>query len=217
MVCRRISLRRGTFEYILHFLLANIVIDGQVKAFIEHFHADLHQREEQTSITRQGGVEPKVVRHKPFNAVEVVITDIDLRALFAVFAEPQKKTIPLKGSLPGSTKFWEFLVPTPSSSLWVDTDDFVELDWSPNDREPNLYLHDAAHCPRFVYFKRSTRPLSPEDINGVCLKTKFGDENSHVCLMGKQPSGYVIRLKVVPLTLPAQLPTKSNLSSALFD
>jgi Fmp27, WPPW motif-containing RBG unit len=162
-------------------------MNEQVKAFLEHFQADLHQREEETSVKRRG-VEPKVIRHKPFSAIDVVITSIDLRALFAVFAEPEKKSFPLKESLPSMTRFWEYLDPTPLFSTWVDMDDFMEVDWLPNEK-PNLYLHEAAHCPRFVYFKRTPRRSSSQDgYDAGRSQTKFGDEETHVCLMGKEQS-----------------------------
>lgn len=149
----------------------------------------MHQREEESYLNRRDGDDPKIIRHKPFSAVDVVITGIDLRALFAVFAEPQKKTIPLKESPPTVTMFWENLEPSPLSSTWVDVDDFMEVDWLPGDKKPNLHLHEVAHCPRFVYFKRTPRRGSPEDGHGAGRShTKFGDEETHVCMMGKEPS-----------------------------
>lgn len=170
------------------FRYTDVGTNEQVKAFIEHFQADMHQREEETSIKQQEAVEPKVIRHKPFSAIDVVITGIDLRALFAVFPEPEKKSFPLKGSLPSMTRFWECLDPTPLSSSWVDIDDFMEVDWLPNDK-PSLYLHEAAHCPRFVYLKRTPRTGTSQDgYYAGRSQTKFGDEATHVCLMGKEPS-----------------------------
>lgn len=165
--------------------MADEEVNGKVKAFLEHFKADMHQREEETHFSQHEGDEPKILRHKPFSAVDVVITGIDLRALFAIFAEPQKKSIPLKESLPSVTTFWKHMDPSLLSSTWVDMDDFTEIDWLPSDEKPNLHLHEAAHCPRFVYFKRS-RAISPEDTGQS--HTKFGDEETHVCLMGKEPS-----------------------------
>jgi Fmp27, WPPW motif-containing RBG unit len=150
----------------------------------------MHQREEETYLNQREGDEHKIIRHKPFSAVDVVITGIDLRALFAVFAEPQKKNISLKESLPSVTRFWDDLDPIPLSSTWLDIDDFKEIDWLPSDKEPSLYLHETAHCPRFVYFKRTPRTAFQRDGCGTGRSnTKFGEEETHKCLMGKEPSG----------------------------
>ncbi|KAF8592433.1 hypothetical protein K439DRAFT_1400235 [Ramaria rubella] len=168
-----------------------------VKAFIEQFQADMHQREEEISITRWKDTEPKITRHKPFSAVDVVITGLDLRALFGVFSESQKKTIPLKESLPGSTRFWEHLEPVSLSSTWVDTYDYMEVDWLPTDGESKLYIQETAQCPRFVYLKRPTRTNSSENEEvSERMKTKFGDEETHLCFMGKERSAHEVQLEL---------------------
>lgn len=151
----------------------------------------MHQREEEWSILNRQTNEYKKVKHKPFGAVDVVICGIDLRALFAVFLDPGKQSFPLQDSFPRSRKFWEDLKPIPLSSEWIDTEDFVELDWMPLDNEPNVYMHNAVHCPRFVYFKRTPRPgVQKSDDMTPHTRSKFGEEETHMCLMGKEPSEY---------------------------
>ena len=54
-----------------------------VKAMIEMFQADMHQRAQESIITKPNGG-TKTVVHKPFYAVEVVMKDLDLRSLLAI-------------------------------------------------------------------------------------------------------------------------------------
>ncbi|KIJ56610.1 hypothetical protein M422DRAFT_218123 [Sphaerobolus stellatus SS14] len=166
-----------------------------VKAFLEKFQADMHQREEEWTILSPESGEYKKVKRKPFSAVDVVITGLDLRALFAVFLEPGKMSFPLQDAFPGSRRFWEDLTPLPMSSEWIDPDDFVELDWIPLDGEPNLYMNQAVHCPRFVYFKRASQfDVAVGDGATPHTRSKFGEEDTHVCLMGKEPTAHEIQL-----------------------
>ncbi|KAF8528944.1 golgi-body localization protein domain-containing protein [Hysterangium stoloniferum] len=167
-----------------------------VKAFLENFQADLHQREEEITTYKRDTQGSKTIRHKSFSTVDVVLSGLDLRAIFAIFAEPEKCSIPMRDSAPNSTKFWETLEPVSLSSTWMDADDFVELDWIAVDNEPILYIHQGAVCPRFMYFKRTPRSSSVKDDQNISQsKTKFGDEDTHVCLMGKQQSGHDVQVQ----------------------
>jgi RNA pol II promoter Fmp27 protein domain len=65
------------------------------KANVGHFQADMHQRDQESIAPGDGQDSIKVVRHKPFYAAEVVMKDMDLRAMPATFSEPLKQAIPL--------------------------------------------------------------------------------------------------------------------------
>lgn len=162
-----------------------------MKAFLERFQADMHQREEESILMKRDRTGSKTVRHKPFCAVDVVIAGLDLRALFGTFLEAGKTSFPLRDTFQDSSRFGDELDMVPLESVWVDTEDFVEVDWLPRDKEPNLYMHQVASCPRFVYFKRTPLTENSRELGNVGMaqiKSKFGEEDTHTCLMGGEPS-----------------------------
>ncbi|OBZ70457.1 hypothetical protein A0H81_09961 [Grifola frondosa] len=156
-----------------------------VKALINQFQADMHQRDQETSRMTLGGV--KTIHHKPFYAVEVVMKGLDLRAMLAVFLEPLKESVAAESpSFVGEYRTRHDLHPVDLGSPWIDLDDFVDNDWLPS-TEPTVHLLPAASCPRFTYFKRTVDrdPSAPES-QTEC--SKFGAEDTHVCFLGKEPS-----------------------------
>lgn len=58
-----------------------------LKTKIAHFTADLHQREQERTITNEKLNRTKRIPHKPFYAIDVVLDDLDLRATSALFSE----------------------------------------------------------------------------------------------------------------------------------
>ena len=152
-----------------------------IKVMVNQFQADMHQRE-QLFIEKDSTGRTKLVPHKPFYSSEVVFTDLELRAVRAVFADPQKALF----STSMTSEEPEFSVPSdasePLTSPWVDLDDFVETDWAPSDLSPQIWLLPCGFCPRFTYLKRvplkdSAHPTHP---------SPFGNEDSHHCLQGME-------------------------------
>jgi Fmp27, WPPW motif-containing RBG unit len=150
-----------------------------IKLMMDHFHADMHQREQVTSVLDQITGQIRSTGHKPFYSAEVVLIGSELRAVRAIFAEPEKAlfSVPVDGAEP------ETQVPNapsePLSSPWVDLDDFVQLDWSPSDRAPRIWLIPCGFCPRFTYLKRV-----PIQDSGA--SSRFGQEDTHHCLQGME-------------------------------
>ena len=155
-----------------------------VKALIGEFHADMHQRDTETSEMTQGGV--KTVHHKPFYAIEVVLRGLDLRAMLAVFPDPLKQCTPLENTpLVSNYRTRNDLTPIDLDSTWVDMDDFAVYEQE-TPAEPEIHLLPAVSCPRFTYFKRVDEhaPCGPDKPSD---RSKFGSEDTHVCLLGKEP------------------------------
>ncbi|KAG2013550.1 hypothetical protein CC2G_010449 [Coprinopsis cinerea AmutBmut pab1-1] len=153
-----------------------------VKAMVDEFHVDMHQREEESIVPGPIPGTTRILRRKPFNAAEVVLKGLDMRALVAVFDDPLKKSVPSSAAPHRSNyrKHADLPLTNPSSS-WHDINDFIELDWRPQEN-PLLHLMPVVTCPRFSYFKR----ISATDNRSVVQK--FGTEDSHVCLLDKEPS-----------------------------
>ncbi|KAG1892357.1 golgi-body localization protein domain-containing protein, partial [Suillus subluteus] len=150
------------------------------KANVGHFQADMHQRDQESIAPGDSQDSIKVVRHKPFYAAEVVMKDMDLRAMLATFSEPLKQAIPLSFEGDRDTNNSTKPLPTIAPSDWIDADDFVETDWS-SKHEPDIQLLPLLLCSRLTYFKKN--PTS-----GAMEGSKFGVEDTHTCLLGSEAS-----------------------------
>lgn len=149
---------------------------------VDELQVDMHQREEESTVPGPVPGTTRILRRKPFNAAEVVIKGLDMRALVATFEDPAKKDVTMAASKNKSNyrKHTDLPLTSPSSP-WHDTNDFIELDWKPHQTAPLLHLIPVATCPRFSYFKR----ISASHNHSV--NNKFGTENSHICLLDKEP------------------------------
>ncbi|KAI0677563.1 golgi-body localization protein domain-containing protein [Trametes maxima] len=183
-----------------------------VKALIDDFHADMHQRDTETSGPTQGGV--KTVHHKPFYAIEVVLKNLDLRAMLAVFPDTLKQCTPLESAPTVSNyRTRNELKPIALDSNWVDMDDFAVYEQEDPD-PPEIFLLPAVSCPRFTYFKRVDEH-GPDGPDKPSDRSKFGSEDTHVCLLGKEPSVTQIQMelaskRVVQLRKKAQEDTRKT-------
>lgn len=160
-----------------------------IKALVDTFEADMHQREQEAIVP---GILPgttKKIRHKPFYAAEVKLAGLQLRGISAMFSEPLRRLIDV-GESRNDLKD-EF--PAISDSeipprQWLDMDDFVETDWRAPDCKPLLRMPQVASCPRFTYFRRSSgHHQSGTDHQTTLESSRFGNEDTHACLMGQEP------------------------------
>jgi hypothetical protein len=145
----------------------------------------MHQRDQETVQFHPLLGTTEVVRHKPFNAIEVVLEGLDLRAMLATFPDPMKKLVfPDECPATDKDKIRSNLPVVDPESIWIDKDDFVETDWSCTETPTVNLLHSAA-CPNFTYTKRTVEPNS-SNLNQRTEYSKFGDEDTHVCFLGKE-------------------------------
>lgn len=177
-----------------------------IKAVVETFQADLHQRDQVESTKDEATGLIKTKTHKPFYAAEVVAKGLDLRAMLAQFKEPEKPAVALpplpSGESVETTSSARSPMPEFSkeilSSRWVDLDDFVETDWASNDKQPGIWLFTAASCPRITYFKKPERPAAQGTAHTTCspqtnIISPFGNEDTHSCLMGTELSAIQVQ------------------------
>jgi hypothetical protein len=163
-----------------------------LKGHIAHFQADLHQREEESTVP---GLRPgtfRLLRRKPFHTAEVVMRDVELRTMLATFSDPLKQTVALElDALSRSNNYRSYSNLPPvgnSDSRWVDWDDFIDVGWAPSkDQAHKIHLLPTMACPRFTYFKHAHGAE-----NRVHTKiSKFGDEDTHVCNLGKEAGEFL--------------------------
>jgi hypothetical protein len=153
-----------------------------VKGMIDEFQVDMHQRDEESTVPGLFPDTSKVIRRKPLYAAEVVLKGLELRALLATFEEALRKDVQMIAPPQRSNYMAHQDLPlTDSASPWSDKDDFVETDWSPS-TTPKLHLLPVVSCPHFTYFKRNS--AAPGNATEA---SKFGIEQSHTCLLGKEP------------------------------
>ncbi|KAG1752693.1 golgi-body localization protein domain-containing protein [Suillus paluster] len=134
------------------------------KANVGHFQADMHQRDQES-----------IAPGDSQDSIKVTCVPC-----WATFSEPLKQAV----SLPFEGE-QDLNNPTrpPSTSApsdWIDTDDFVETDWS-SKHEPDIQLLPVLLCSRLTYFKKNVTSGPIED-------SKFGIEDTHTCLLGSEAS-----------------------------
>lgn len=163
-----------------------------LKALVSSFEADMHQREQEGTIPDVARLTLKKIRHKPFYAAEVKLTGLQVQAILATFQDNMKCAINM-GEQQKENRFYnaESVAFDASQKHWVDMDDFDDVDWTPADDNPSLHMFSIGSCPRFSYFRRSSgnvqQTLSDSTAPTIVERSRFGDEDTHVCLMDKEP------------------------------
>ncbi|KZO94872.1 hypothetical protein CALVIDRAFT_538650 [Calocera viscosa TUFC12733] len=173
-----------------------------IKAMIEHFQADLHQRLQEVVTFHEKLQRTKRAVRKRFCAADVTVTNVELRTMSAVFSEPEKTTV-VDGMDEDSDDVESHVsfVCDDVEPGWFDLDDFVDADWSPNDPKPKLRLLRIGTCPRFAFYKRAharsvNRRGSDHSAGSGMEITKFGDEDTHICLAGHTDDTYQVQINL---------------------
>ncbi|EJU06094.1 hypothetical protein DACRYDRAFT_97695 [Dacryopinax primogenitus] len=174
-----------------------------IKAMVEQFQADLHQRLQEVVIFHEKLQTTKRRVRKRFCAADVTLTNVEMRTMAAVFSEPEKTTV-VDGiddddSAEAESHF--SFVCDEVEPGWFDLDDFVDVDWSPSDHKPKIRLLRIGTCPRFSFSKRANarrlnRRSSDHSSNSGMEVTKFGDEDTHICLAGQADDAYQVQISL---------------------
>jgi hypothetical protein len=176
-----------------------------IKFHMAHFKADLHQTD-RAKVDKTDPGRLKKGSRKVFNAVEVNIESIDLKTMYSLFEDLSKLSVrmPHESSHSGQAP-WLHALPLEDHSEWMSLDDWVEL--GPRiTAKPKTYMLDFARCPHFSY--RKSLPIDPE-----MHDTRFGEEDTHTCLMGYTPCKQLHRglillfIKFLSVQICATLPT----------
>lgn len=172
-----------------------------LKALVSRFEADMHQREQEAIVPGLLPNTVKKIRHKPFCAVELKLIEVYLRVLLATFTGSVKSSVESECPPSGTRLRHIKMEPLESSNnLWVDIDDFVETDWRPPKNEPSIYMFPVASCPRFTYFRRTSgnqQHHTHDEGTRTIESSRFEKEDSHICLMGKEPSVHYLQAEIV--------------------
>ncbi|GJN94531.1 hypothetical protein Rhopal_007614-T1 [Rhodotorula paludigena] len=191
-----------------------------MKGKIGRFNVDLHQRTQEMVIRRDEMSESKTVKHKAFYMAEVDMDVLDLRCISALFQEPIKAQV-----APADADADEEANPPPvyesygassEDQAWIDYNDFHDAIYTmPLEEEPAIRILPFMVCPRFTYYrhkdaaptKDADDEVPPEDERSTPPerpKSKFGNELSHICLMGCATDTVTVQIEEAENRLLAQ-------------
>ena len=163
-----------------------------LKLRIDSFMLDLHQRREEFSTQGRGRIKQSKTSAMKINQVQLDFISADIRAVSASIAGTSPEDLQratdeeiagLQDQSSTSPDISRFTIPD-NDYLWIDMDDFVELDWIlPAETHPETKIMPLAFAPRFTYFRQT-------DHNGTVSgepgrSSAFGDEPTHYCIMSQ--------------------------------
>ena len=161
-----------------------------LKLRIDSFMLDLHQRREEVASQGGGNVGQAKTTGMKINNAQLDFISADIRAVSASIAGTTSEDVKYASESElasfhdqtfASPDFSRFTIPD-NDFLWIDMDDFVELDWIlPAESHPETKIMPLAFAPRFTYFRQT-------DHNGIIAgdpgrTSPFGDEPTHFCIM----------------------------------
>ena len=161
-----------------------------LKLRLDSFMLDLHQRREEFLIQGKGRVRQTRTTGMRINQAQLDFISADIRAVSASIAGTSPEDLKratdedltaLQEQIPASPDASRFTIPD-GDLLWIDMDDFVELDWIlPAETHPETKIMPLAFSPRFTYFRQTDHRWN---VSGDPTRTSaFGDEPTHYCIM----------------------------------
>jgi hypothetical protein len=163
-----------------------------LKLRIDSFMLDLHQRREEFSTQGKGPLRQLKTSAMRINQAQLDFIAADIRAVSASIAGTSPEDLKratdedlaaLQDQTSASPDISRFTIPD-QDYLWIDMDDFVELDWIlPAETHPETKIMPLAFAPRFTYFRQTDHGGKlPGDSN---KSSPFGDEPTHYCIMSQ--------------------------------
>lgn len=194
-----------------------------IKACIDSFTLDMHQRQQETVKDRPELGGPRIVFHKPFYEAEVKCETINLKAMAAQVREDEEMIDAMEDTEVGEDILEGLFAEDPQISddelPWIDLNDLVELDQRPiTDPSPKIRMFPAMICPQFHYYRKvdsqkesrvkemsnkfaddAERRRGKSDVEELLSRverSKFGHEDSHVCMVGQDEKPIVVQRKL---------------------
>ncbi len=173
---------------------AGVVAATGLKARLDSFMFDLHQRREefrtlvQAPEGQQNSRQNKTTGMR-INQVQLDLIRTDIRAVSASIAGTGSEDVDNATADDLASYNQEYLsadlskFTIPDHDLgWVDMDDFIELGWIlPSRRHPETQILPLAFAPRFTYFRQTDH--SNNIAGDKHRKSAFGNEPTHHCVI----------------------------------
>lgn len=163
-----------------------------LKLRIDSFMLDLHQRREEFSTQGRGRLRQVKTSAMKINQAQLDFISADIRAVSASIAGTSPEDLKratdedlaaLQDQTSASPDVSRFTIPD-LDYLWIDMDDFVELDWIlPAETHPETKIMPLAYAPRFTYFRQTDHSGTVAGDPG--RSSSFGDEPTHFCIMSQ--------------------------------
>ncbi|EER25254.1 hypothetical protein CPC735_018580 [Coccidioides posadasii C735 delta SOWgp] len=180
----------------------DVVFATGIKARLESFMLDLHQRREQVKTQVKGRLKQTKASMMKINRAQLDFISADFRAVSASIGGTNLEDV----QQPDDDILSTFQQPAPPADLsrftipdhdlnWVDMDDFVELDWIlPSESNPKTKILPLAYSPRFSYFRQTDhREVGPEETG----YSRFGDEPTHYCVMSQDNDPRTVQMDLI--------------------
>lgn len=193
-----------------------------IKARIDSFTLDMHQRQQETVKDRPELGAPRVVFHKPFYEAEVKCDAIDLKTIAARMRENTGVVGTTEDQEIGENMLDDLFAADMEISdedlVWIDMNDFIELEAEAiKDPSPKIRMYPAMVCPHFNYYRKvdsqrerqahekdrarggkdnSGSGSDIEDLISRLERSKFGNEDTHVCMVGHNDKPYSVQRKL---------------------
>lgn len=162
-----------------------------LKLRLDSFMLDLHQRREEFSTQGKGRMKQKKTSGMRINQAQLDFISADLRAVSASIAGTSQEDLnkvsdedlaSLADQTAISPDVSRFTIPD-HDFLWIDMDDFVELDWIlPAETHPQTKIMPLAFAPRFTYLRQTDHKNTSKSFG---RSSPFGDEPTHYCIMSQ--------------------------------
>lgn len=160
-----------------------------LKFRLDSFMLDLHQRREEFATQDKERLKPIKTSGMRINQAQLDFISADMRAVSASIAGASLEDV--KRATDEDLASYQQPMLSPDISrftipdhdyLWIDMDDFVELDWIlPTETHPETKIMPLAFAPRFTYFRQTDHP---DNISGDPNRSSpFGNEPTHFCVM----------------------------------
>ena len=162
-----------------------------LKLRLDSFMLDLHQRREEFPTQVKGRGKQTKTSGMRINEVQLDFITADIRAVSAIIAGTSQEDVShatdedlvsyYRSAV--SPDVSRFTIPD-QDYLWIDMDDFVELDWIlPSEVHPETSILPLAFAPRFTYFRKTDHHEMTKKTSN--RSSPFGNEDTHFCIMTK--------------------------------
>jgi hypothetical protein len=195
------------------------------KARFGRFRADAHQRAQEKVVHHEKLERVKVITHKPFYALDLILEDIEVKGIRAEFNElpnhiaarrassdsSSDSASSIKGSAKDKIEYVRASEMAPADKAWFNFFDFVDSDKRPLDHDPNIELLDVADCPEVFWsmrtkVRRTTPTDDQSDESGSAPDAEESDKSSYLerSKFGDEPT-HVCYLRENKSVAPVQI------------
>lgn len=159
------------------------------KLRIRRLRCDGHQRMQETRQWNKELGNVKVITHKPFYAVDVLLDQIQIVGVVADFEETTPLVPEDEPRPPPTEQHPKASELPPDQREWFNSFDFIDADRKPFDRDPRMEIVDLGDCPhvslsRRVRCRRTMPDHDDDTFTNDMEASKFGHEKTHVCYLG---------------------------------